>query len=107
MKKRLVVKRSEGSDWYTKASNFLSENNCNPLELELAPDVDPASVFQEALASLVATTGHDFKIDPDAPVLLVTADLSMAVSPGDAKCGCQCGAQGNCGGSGSGGSHAA
>ena len=105
MPRRLIVQRTEGTDWYDKAKDFLSKNKCNPLTLEISNDVQPASIFQQALASLNATTGQAFKIDVDAAVLVVSADFQAPVDPGNATCGCQCGTQGNCGGGGSGGTH--
>jgi hypothetical protein len=103
MQKHLIVQRTDGKDWYDKGKDFLSKNKCKPLALEISSDVDPALIFQQALSSLNASTGQDFKIDADAPMFVVTADFTMSVDPAHATCGCQCGAQGNCCGSGSGG----
>jgi hypothetical protein len=75
------------------------------LELKVSSDVNPASVFQEALAYINETAGEQFKVDPDAAVFLVTADLSKVAGNGF-PCQCECGSSGNCGGGGGGHSRA-
>src|SRR5262249_32711765 len=96
-----IVQRTEGNDWHDKAKRFLSDNKCNPLHLEISADADPASIFQQALASIALATDQEFKIDAQAGVFLVTADLSAP--PSALECKCLCGTSTACGGGGGGG----
>ena len=101
MQRHFLVQRTNADDWYVKAKEFLAENKCYPLELQVTTDIDPATIFQQALASLTATAGQELEIDSDATVVLVTADLSDG-APIERACMCKCGPAATCSGSGSG-----
>lgn len=103
MPRHFIVKRTESNDWYDKAKKFLSDNECNPLVLQISSEVDAAAVFREALASLTAAVpDHNFTIDAEAGLLVVTADdiKKLLIPP---NCACQCGLAATCGGGGGGG----
>jgi hypothetical protein len=104
MQRHFVVQRTTSSDWYDKAKSFLADNQCAPLLLEVSSKVDSAVVFQQALAALSSVADQPVTIDPEAEVLVVTADLTKR--SGDPRCACQCGTSTGtgqtCGGGGGG-----
>jgi hypothetical protein len=102
MQRHFLVQRTDANDWYNKAKEFLAENKCYPLAVEVSSDVDPATIFQQALASLTATAGQELEIDTAAQVVLVTADLSNTKPSLERACMCKCGPAATCCGSGSG-----
>jgi predicted CoA-binding protein len=104
MQRHFVIQRTNDHEWYDKAKRFLAENRCHPLVLEVSSDVDTVNVFQQALTSLNAIADQEFRIDHEADVIVVSADLSTTSA--EARCACQCGTSTGtgqtCGGGGGG-----